>query len=623
MKNLYITLSFVIASSTLSAQNKDTKNADRLFNRFEYVDAASEYLKLVDKGKADGYVYKQLADSYYNVFNAAEASKWYAKALTEKQDAETYYRYAQMLKADGKYEEANKQLQKFANMAPNDQRAVAFKQNPNYLPKLNEKAKSFDIKSLDINSDKSDFGAMLSNDNTLYFASARNTSRKTYGWNEQPYLDLYSAVYNADGTFSQPTAVEGVNTKFHDGPASISADGNTMYLASESFNEGLFEKDKAQKLKFGQVALFKSVKADGKWSKPTPLPFNSKDYSTSNPSLSKDGKTLYFSSNMPGSVGGVDIWKVSVNADGSFGTPENLGKKINTEGNESFPFITDENKLYFSSDARQGFGGMDVYVIDLNKGTEAANVGKPVNSEKDDFAFSFNTAKNIGFVSSNRGGVDNIYSATPVCGVEVVSLVRDAKTGSKLSGARVAILDGKNNIIATKTTAADGTVSYDVECDKAYTLQVAKDGYESNNFPVSKTRGGIVNINADLQPIDVIVTETEIILNDIYFEYDKSNITQQGAFELDKLVQVMKNNPAMVIMVKSHTDSRGSDQYNMNLSDRRAKSTVQYIISKGIAKDKISGKGYGESEPKVNCGENCTEEEYAKNRRSEFLIVKK
>lgn len=623
MKNLYITLSFVIASSTLSAQNKDTKNADRLFNRFEYVDAASEYLKLVDKGKADGYVYKQLADSYYNVFNAAEASKWYAKALTEKQDAETYYRYAQMLKADGKYEEANKQLQKFANMAPNDQRAVAFKQNPNYLPKLNEKAKSFDIKSLDINSDKSDFGAMLSNDNTLYFASARNTSRKTYGWNEQPYLDLYSAVYNADGTFSQPTAVEGVNTKFHDGPASISADGNTMYLASESFNEGLFEKDKAQKLKFGQVALFKSVKADGKWSKPTPLPFNSKDYSTSNPSLSKDGKTLYFSSNMPGSVGGVDIWKVSVNADGSFGTPENLGKKINTEGNESFPFITDENKLYFSSDARQGFGGMDVYVIDLNKGTEATNVGKPVNSEKDDFAFSFNTAKNIGFVSSNRGGVDNIYSATPVCGVEVVSLVRDAKTGSKLSGARVAILDGKNNIIATKTTAADGTVSYDVECDKAYTLQVAKDGYESNNFPVSKTRGGIVNINADLQPIDVIVTETEIILNDIYFEYDKSNITQQGAFELDKLVQVMKNNPAMVIMVKSHTDSRGSDQYNMNLSDRRAKSTVQYIISKGIAKDKISGKGYGESEPKVNCGENCTEEEYAKNRRSEFLIVKK
>ena len=264
-----------------------------------------------------------------------------------------------------------------------------------------------------------------------------------------------------------------------------------------------------------------------------------------------------------------------------------------------------------------------MYVIDLNKGTEATNVGKPVNSEKDDFAFSFNTTKNIGFVSSNRGGVDNIYMAIPVCGVEVVSLVRDAKTGAKLSGARVAILDEKNNIISTKTTEADGTVSYAVECDKAYTIQVAKDGYESNNFPVSKTKGGIVNISADLQPIEQIVTEKEVVLNDIYFEFDKSNITQQGAFELDKLVQAMTAYPNMVIMVKSHTDSRGSDKYNMNLSDRRAKSTVQYIISKGIAKDRISGKGYGESEPKVNCGDNCTEEEYAKNRRSEFLIVKK
>jgi len=624
MKNLYITLSFVIASSTLSAQNKDTQSADKLYNRFEYVDAANAYLKLVDKGKADGYVYKQLADSYYNVFNAAEASKWYAKAISEKHDdAETYYRYAQMLKAQGKYDEANKQMQKFASMAPNDQRAIAFKQNPNYLPKLNEKAKSFDIKNMDINSDKSDFGAVLTNDNTLYFASARNTSRKTYGWNEQPFLDLYSATYNSDGTFSQPTPVESINSKYHDGPATISADGNTMYFASESFKEGMFEKDKAQKLKFGQVNLFKATKNGNQWSNITSLPFNSKDYSTSNPSLSKDGKTLYFSSNMPGSVGGVDIWKVAINSDGTYGTPENLGKKINTEGNESFPFITDDNKLYFSSDARQGFGGMDVYVIDLNKGTDATNVGKPVNSEKDDFAFSFNTTKNIGFVSSNRAGVDNIYMAIPVCGVEVVSLVRDAKTGAKLSGARVAILDEKNNIISTKTTEADGTVSYAVECDKAYTIQVAKDGYESNNFPVNKTKGGIVNISADLQPIDVIVTETEVILNDIYFEYDKSNITQQGAFELDKLVQVMKNNATMVIMVKSHTDSRGSDKYNMNLSDRRAKSTVQYIISKGIAKDRISGKGYGESEPKVNCGDNCTEEEYAKNRRSEFLIVKK
>lgn len=623
MKNLYITLSFVIASMTLSAQNKDTEKADKLFNRFEYVDASAEYLKLVDKGKADNYVYKQLADSYYNVFNTKEAIKWYGKATQEKQDAETYYRYAQMLKAEGKYEESNAQMQKFASMMPNDQRAVAFKQDPNYLPKLKSQTKLFDEKSLDINSDQSDFGAVLTNDNTLYFASARNKSRKTYGWNEEPFLDLYKSTYNANGTFSEPVNVSEINTKFHDGPASISADGNTMYFASESFKEGQFEKDKTKKLKFGQVYLFKATKEGDKWTNVKALPFTSKEYSTSNPSISKDGKTLYFSSNMPGSIGGNDIWKVTVNADGGFGTPENLGPKVNTEGNESFPFITDDNRLFFASDGRKGFGGLDVFVIDFNKKTDATNVGAPVNTAKDDFAFSFNTAKNIGFFSSNRTGNDNIYQATPVCGVEVVTIVRDAKTGAILSDARVAILDEKKNVIETRTTAADGQVVYSVDCNKAYTLQVAKDGYESNVFPVAKTNGGTVNVNADLQPIDVIVTPTEIVLKEIFFEFNKSNITQEGAFELDKLVQVMKNNDQLVIMVKSHTDNRGSDEYNMNLSDRRAKSTVQYVISKGIDKSRISGKGYGESEPKIDCKENCTEEEYAKNRRSEFLIIKK
>jgi len=608
---------------TLSAQNSDTEKADRLFARFEYVDAANEYLKLAEGKKADNYVYRQLAESYFNVFNTKEASRWYAKAVEQQQDAETYYRYAQMLKAEGKYAESNAQMKKFASLAPNDQRAVEFKQDPNYLPKLKSQTKLFDEKALDINSDKSDFGAVLTNDNYLYFASARNKARKNYGWNEEPFLDLYKAVYNADGTFSEPVPVTEVNTKFHDGPATVSADGNTMYFASESFNEGDFERDKAKKLKYGQVYLYKATKDGDKWGNVKALPFTSKTYSTSNPSLSKDGKTLYFSSNMPGSVGGNDVWKVAVNADGSFGTPENLGKSVNTEGNESFPFITDDNKLYFSSDGRKGFGALDVFVIDLNRNTEAVNVGAPVNTEKDDFAFSFNTAKNIGFFSSNRSGVDNIYLATPVCGVEVITMVKDARTGKTISGAAVSILDDKKNVIESKVSEANGEVYYSVDCNKAYAIQVTKDGYESNTFPVAKTNGGTVNVAADLQPIDVIVKETEITLNEIFFEFDKSNITQAGAFELDKLVQVLKNNPTMEIMVKGHTDSRGSDQYNLNLSDRRARAAVQYVISKGIAKNRIAGKGFGESEPKVDCKENCTEEDHAKNRRNEFLIVKK
>lgn len=622
MKKTYITLSFVFAGLVASAQNKDTQAADKLYNRYEYIDAAEEYLKLVSANKADNYVYRQLADSYYNVFNTAEAAKWYAKATEEKQDAEVYYRYAQMLKADGKYDQANKQMEKFAAMAPNDQRAIAFKREPNYIPRLKNQMKLFDSKTMDINSDKSDFAAVLTNDNTLYFASARNTAKKTYGYNDEPYLDLYYATRNADGTYSKPMEVNGVNTKFHDGPATLSADGNTMYFSSETFKDGQFDKDKSKKLKYGKVGLFKATKEGDKWTNIKALPFNNKDYNVGNPSLSKDGKTLYFSSDMPGGIGGSDIWKVAVNGDNDYGTPENLGNKINTEGRENFPFITDENKLYFSSEGRQGFGGLDVFVVDLNAGTEVKNVGMPVNSEKDDFAFSFNTVNKVGFFSSNRGGQDDIYAAIPVCGLQINATAKNAKTGELLSGASVAILDEKNNLIETKYTTADGFVGYAVDCDKPYTLQVSKEGFVSKTIPVSKKDGGDLPIIAELDPIDVIVTETEVILNDIFFEYNKSNITKEGAFELDKLIQVMKNSPEMVIMVKSHTDSRGTDKFNMNLSERRAKATVQYVISKGIAKDRISGKGYGESEPKVTC-DKCSEEEHAKNRRSEFMIVKK
>jgi outer membrane protein OmpA-like peptidoglycan-associated protein/tetratricopeptide (TPR) repeat protein len=621
MKNLYITLSLVVLSITVSAQNAATKTADKLYNRLEYVDAAKEYLKLVENDKADGYVYKQLGDTYYNMFNTTEAVKWYARATETTQDAETYYRYAQMLKANGKYEEANKQMQKFASAAPNDDRAKAFKANPNYIPTLLDKTKRYNVNLLDVSSDKSDFGAVLY-DTSLYFTSARNTARKSYGWTDEPFLDIYRADYNTDGTITNVIGVSSINSKYHDGPLTMSTDGNTVYFTSDSFRESSFEKDKANKLKLGRNNLFKATKNGDSWGDITSLPFNSKEFSTSNPSLSRDGKTLYFSSDRPGSIGGVDIWKVAVNADGTYGEPQNLGNKVNTEGNESFPFIADDNKtLYFASSGRPGLGGLDVFQIDLTSG-EASNLGKPVNSEKDDFAFTFNESKKVGFVSSNRNGNDDIFGATPVCSVDVLTVVTDAKTGAILTNATVSILDDKRNVIATEMSNAKGEVKYQVECDKPYVVQASKDGYEGNTFAVTKSKGPTVKIDAAIQPIDVIVTETEIILKPIFFEYDKSNITQEGAFELDKLVQVMKNNDKMVVMAKSHTDNRGSDKYNLSLSDRRAKSTVQYIISKGIDASRISGKGMGELEPKVDCGASCTEEQHAQNRRSEFLIVK-
>ena len=623
MKKTYILLILVLASSLISAQNKDTQVADKLFKKFEFISAAESYLKLVASNKADGYVYRQLGDCYYNIYNTKEAAKWYAKAIAKKQDSELYYRYSQMLKAIGNYAESNKQMQKFAEMQPNDSRAKTFNENPNYVPVLLDQRKSFDVKSIDINSDKSDFGAFLM-DNTIYFTSARNSNSKIYSWTKEPFLDIYKANLNEDGTISNILLLKEINSKYHDGSVSISQDGSTMYFTSDSFRENSFEKDKASKLKLGRNNIFSAKFVNGKWDEISSLPFNSKDYSTGNPSISKDGKTLYFSSNRPGSIGGVDIWKVAISESGSYGTPENLGKNVNTEGNESFPFITSDNVLYFSSDAKQGLGAMDVYKIDLTKNSEAKNLGKPVNSEKDDFAFTINENKNIGFVASNRNGNDDIFKLIPVCNYEVNAIVTNANSGAIIAEANVSILDDKNNIISTIKSNNKGEVSYTVDCEKTYTIQAIKDGFESNSFAViaSNKKGGSIKIDAVLMPISEIITEKEVKLKPIFFEYNNSNITQQGAFELDKLVQIMKNNEKLIIFVKSHTDNRGTDEFNLLLSDKRVKATIQYVISNGIDPNRISGKGFGETEPKVDCKENCTEEEHEQNRRSEFLIVK-
>jgi outer membrane protein OmpA-like peptidoglycan-associated protein len=622
MRNLYITLSFMFVSMTVAAQNDDTKNADRLFGRFEYVDAAKEYLKLANSGKGNAYVYKQLAESYYNVYDSKNAAKWYAKAVESKQDTETYYRYAQMLKAEGKYEEANKQMQKFASMAPNDQRAIEFKKDPDYLPKLKSQTKLYDEKLLpELSDDKySSFGAIMV-DNTVYFTSSRNLARKTYGRNEEPFLDMYQATLNSNGTFSDPSPISDINTTWHDGPATVTGDGNTMYFASESFKNGKFEKDKSGQ-RTGFIYLFRAEKVNGKWTNVQPVPFNGETYSTGNPAVSKDGKTLYFASNRPGSLGGADIWKVDVLGNNKYGEPVNLGSKVNTEGRESFPYITDDNKLYFASDGRKGFGALDIFMIELARGSEAINLGAPVNSPQDDFSFSFNTDKNFGFFSSNRTEVDKIYKALPICGVEALVTVKDAKTNKVLPNAKVAILDDRQNVIETRMADNNGIVSYSVDCDKPYMISASMDGYTPISLPVEKTKGGTVDLVASLYPIEGIITADGIKLNDIFFEFNKSNITKEGAAELDKLVHIMNTNPGMVIMVKAHTDNRGSDEYNMNLSDQRAKATVQYVLSKGIAKERISGQGYGETQLRVNCGENCTEEEHAANRRIEFLIVK-
>jgi outer membrane protein OmpA-like peptidoglycan-associated protein/tetratricopeptide (TPR) repeat protein len=622
MKKNNLLLFFVFVSISISAQSIDTKGADKLVESHDYVQAVQDYQALIEKGNTDPYVMKQLGDCYYYMNNTVDAEKWYDQALNTKQDPETYYRYAQILKSNGKYAESNAQMKTFAALMPNDKRAKEFNDNPNYLAKLIGIKTGFTVSKISVNSDRSDFGAILHND-MLYFASARNESNKIYGWNNEPFLDIYQSAYNADGTYADATPVVDLNSKFHEGPVSVTKDGNVIYFSSESFKDKLFISDKVQKLRFGQVNLFKATNENGKWVNTVALSFNSKSYSTGNPSIDKEGKTLYFASNMPGSIGGTDLWKVAVNDDGTFGIPENLGNSINTTGDENFPFITDDNILYFSSNGITGFGGLDIFSVDLNSGGIPKNVGQPINSTKDDFAFTFNKEKNIGYISSNRSGIDHIYSAVPICYSQIAAVVKNSKTADVLVNSRVAVLD-ENKVVLDKQLSNDrGEVLFNVECQKGYTVEVYKDGFISNKTSIAKTTSGMFTVEVSLEPVDVIVTEIEIILSPIYFEFNKSSITKQSAEELDKLVYVMSQNEDLIIYAKSHTDSSGEDDYNMSLSERRANSTVKYIISKGISSERISGKGFGESELKVNCGVDCTEDEHALNRRSEFIIVKK
>ena len=621
----------LLSSSILTAQSNETKRADKHFNKYEFVEAAVDYLKIVNDEKADTYVYGQLAECYYNVFNTVEAEKWYAKALETSTDPEMVYNYSQMLKANGKYDESNAQLDVFATMRPADHRAIAFRENPNYLPKILEKGKKFNVQNLSINSEVSDFGGTLKN-GKLYITSARNNNRKTYGWNEEPFLDIYTANVTADGELQTPSIIEeNINTKYHEGIVSFSPDGNTMYFSRESYYEKKYERDSLTKYKISVLNLYKSINQEGQWSEAEALSLNGDNYSVKNPSVSPDGKTLYFASDKSGGFGNFDIYSAPIDQNGSVGEATNMGQKLNTEGQEMFPFISSNNTLYFSSNGHLGLGGLDVFfakIIDGKLGP-VRNIGIPVNGNADDFAFSFNDEKEEGFVSSNRlvdgeDMSDDIYAIKrlqPICDVLVTVTVRDSKSGEILEGAVVSIQDSEGNIFGTKTSNAEGIVEYIIECDIDTKLVGSKIDYESGATLLAGTSEEEVSAELLISPIDEIILANKVILNPIYFDFDKSNITAQAAFELDKLVQLMTKYKSIKISAESHTDSRGSNSYNLSLSERRALSTAQYVISKGVDASRITGTGKGETMPSTDCGGSCNEEEHQLNRRSEFLIL--
>ena len=629
MKKIYTILLLIAVSTTIvSAQNSKTKKADNLYDRLAYTDAAQAYQKVLKRGTTDVYVFERLANCYYFINDTKKAEMYY-KRVAKSKDAnpEAIYNYAQTLKANGKFSDYNTWMKNFAKLSPNDTRVKEFMKNPNYIPKIMDDMARYTATNMeDINSEYADFGGIVYGKD-FYFASGRNTSRKTYQWNEEPYLEIYKAT-NVGGTMKNAELLNGdVNTKYHESNAVISADGKRMYFDRNDYFEGDYDKSANG---INQINLYYAENIDGKgWSGVVSAPFNNNEYSTGHPALSQDGKTLYFVSDMPGGKGGSDIYMVAVNNDGSLGTPERLADNINTEGKELFPYVDSNGTLYFSSNGHMGIGGLDVFYAEAQGSGFGVvnNLGNGVNSPADDFAYKYDPTTQSGYVSSNReGGMgsDDIYMVAAVeipCEVTIAVLVTNQNTNAAVAGARVDLYDTMGNRLSTKTSNVDGMVSFKAACDQPHELQAVLADYESNAGKVASANDQKVSVTIALKPIEEIIVEDQIVLNPILFDLDKSNIKPQAAFELDKVVSVMNKYPEMVIAVGAHTDSRATDAYNLTLSEARAQSTVQYIISKGISGKRISGKGYGESQPKVSCGDTCSEAEHQLNRRSEFTIV--
>ena len=638
MKNCILISIIIVNIFSLEsfAQQSKINAANTKYDRYAYIDVIKIYERLAERGYKSEDMFKKLGDSYYFNSKFEGAAKWYGElfAMNNNSDVEYYYRYAQSLRATGQTDQANKMMEEFNAKFTADMRGKRYKENANYLDQIKANSGRYKIEDAGINSKYSDYGTFVY-DNKVYFASARDTgnfSQRKHTWSGEYFTNIY--VSNVDS--AQVKKIKSpLNSKFHEATPIFTKDGKTVYFARNNYVKG--KKGKNER-KITLVKLYKATLNNNKWTNITALPFTSDSYSTAHPALSPDEKILYFSSDMPGTLGQSDIYKLRIDGDGGFGTPENLGKTINTEGKETFPFVTNESEIYFSSDGYPGLGALDVFVGKLeDNGTvsEIQNVGGDVNSPQDDFAYIIDPVSRKGYFSSNKDGgqgSDDIYKFLETkklkC-IEVLNgIITDAETGIILPGAKVTLYE--NQVIKNTTIAeATGFYSFPVECGKTYSLRAENPDYTTKEVKITIPE---IKEKANL-PIALEKAICKVSVGDdlgkcfgikmIYFDLDKSNIRFEAALDLEKILAVLNDNPTMKLDIRSYTDSRATFKYNKELSNKRAKSTIEWLIKKGINSGRLTAKGYGESQPINNCVDDvpCPESEYQKNRRSEFVIT--
>ncbi len=637
-------------SAVKDPPNKILQKADEYFDKMWYSEAAELYESFL-KNNEENYTYEVIqkaGDSHYFNTNMERAFYWYDLLYNRyKEDisAENIFKYAHSLKGTGKYARAKRLMRLYDRKVKKEGMRYTV-EDPRTTPKekvldniLNTE-QEYTIRNIKTNSEYSDFSPMFYNEDQLVFASAMDSSffsTRRYKWNNQPYLDLYVAKVNNESQEVKDAIKfsKKINTKYHEASVTFSPDNTTMYFTRNNYGKKL----KRDKNGVNNLKIYRSRKVAGSWTEATEVPFNSDEFSTGHPALSPDGKQLYFVSDRPGSLGETDIFVVDVYEDGGYSDPRNLGPEINTERKEMFPFISDK-KLYFSSNGHIGLGGLDIYeaAFDEENGfQQVKNMGKPVNSKKDDFSYIVNEGTQKGFFASNRRGGkgdDDIYSFSRLLPEElnlnaIAGVVTEQVTGEVMPEALVTLLDENNIKLKEVISDKDGSFVFeDLDSNTKYTVRTNKEGYSEVVLNTPTKDNELINVEVSLEKLeDLIVLEEgikKIKLNMIFFNFDKSNIRDDAATELNRLVAVMQENPSMIIKIESHTDSRGKAAYNKYLSDKRAKSTRAYIISKGIDPKRIeSAIGYGEERLLNGCDGSirCSSAQHQLNRRSEFIIV--
>ncbi len=627
--------------------DKLLEKADLYFNKMWYAEAAELYeMVLNEKPENQTFdIIRKAGDSHYFNTNMERAFYWYDILYSKyKSDmrAENLFKYAHSLKGTGKYGRAKRLMRLYSKALKAEGGSTRYRARPGDAALdniLNTEEQNVNINNIAVNSEYSDFSPMFYQDDKMVFASAMDSAffnTRRYKWNDQPYLDLYVAKLNEQSNEVRDAVKfsKKINTKYHEASVTFSLDQQTIYFTRNNYGKKL----KRDKKGVNNLKIYMSRKTGDSWSEAVELPFNSDDYSTGHPALSPDGSKLYFVSDMPGSIGKTDLFVVDVLGEGQFSEPRNLGPEINTERREMFPFISDE-KLYFASDGHVGLGGLDIYEVAITEEgfSEVKNMGQPINSKRDDFSYIIREETQKGFFASNRRGGkgdDDIYSFKRILPEEpnenaIAGVVTEMVTGEVIPKALVELLDENNVKLMEVETDADGSFVFEeLDSNTRYIIRTKKDSYIEDEQFVSTEDNKRLEVEVKMNQLAerVVIEEgiRKLKIDMIYFDFDKFNIRKDAAEELDKLVEIMETYPTMVIKVESHTDSRGKRVYNRYLSDKRAKSTRDYLISKGIDPKRIeSATGYGEERLLNECNGSvrCSSAKHQLNRRSEFIIV--